>query len=267
MLSPLVRLPNYSSSGRDLSAQRRGPAYYLEAVLGEDRQHSPLEAPRRAAAEGSVPAAVADGEGLAKEWPMQIEGGCGDAARFPTGSLLDGNAELELQVLRASSVALSRGDQAEERVARRLDRAIDVPELGQSIGRVYRLDPPLIAELLFSEPDDRALREFPETVEADHVSGFVARDATDRSLDIAACVEVASGQCRIGFEEFSTDELSYLAAKAARPRKLVLDTAKETVPRFNALWRKREDALGLPARTIELIDSHVKRMPITGEAP
>jgi serine/threonine-protein kinase HipA len=41
------------------------------------------------------------------------------------------------------------------------------------------------------------------------------------------------------FTEFSKDELSYLAAKAKLPGKLVLDMALETVERFHAIWRTR----------------------------
>jgi serine/threonine-protein kinase HipA len=66
------------------------------------------------------------------------------------------------------------------------------------------------------------------------------------------------------FAEFSKDELSYLAAKAKLPGKLVVDTALETVERFYATWRRRKTELGLPQKTIGLIDEHIKRIPLAG---
>jgi serine/threonine-protein kinase HipA len=67
------------------------------------------------------------------------------------------------------------------------------------------------------------------------------------------------------FTEFSTDELSYLAAKAKLPNKLVLDTARETVERFHASWRTRKTGLGLPQKAIGIIDEHIRRIPLAAE--
>ena len=68
------------------------------------------------------------------------------------------------------------------------------------------------------------------------------------------------------FAEFSKDELAYLAAKAKLPGKLVMDTALETVERFHAVWRAGKSELGLPPKTIALIEEHIKRIPIaTGQ--
>ncbi len=64
------------------------------------------------------------------------------------------------------------------------------------------------------------------------------------------------------FADFSKDELSYLAAKAKLPGKLVLDTALETVERFHAAWRTHKTGLGLPQKTVGLIDEHIKRVPL-----
>jgi len=64
------------------------------------------------------------------------------------------------------------------------------------------------------------------------------------------------------FAEFSKDELSYLAAKAKLPGKLVLDTAMETVERFHEVWRARRSHMGLPQKAIALIDEHINRVPI-----
>jgi serine/threonine-protein kinase HipA len=64
------------------------------------------------------------------------------------------------------------------------------------------------------------------------------------------------------FTEFSNDELSYLAAKARLPEKLVMHIAAETVERFHATWQARKEELGLPAKTTGLIDHHIQSVPI-----
>lgn len=62
--------------------------------------------------------------------------------------------------------------------------------------------------------------------------------------------------------DLSYDELSYLAARAGLPRKLVLDTAKDTVKRFHGVWAAEKTHLGLSGKTIAIIESHVKRIPL-----
>jgi serine/threonine-protein kinase HipA len=64
------------------------------------------------------------------------------------------------------------------------------------------------------------------------------------------------------FAEFTKDELSYLAAKAKLPGKLVMDTGLETVEHFHKVWRARKADLGLPRETIGLIDEHIRRVPL-----
>ncbi len=61
--------------------------------------------------------------------------------------------------------------------------------------------------------------------------------------------------------EFSLDELAYLAGKARLPEKLVLDAARETVARFHQLWRT-EGRDRLPKELIEPIEAHVQTVPI-----
>jgi serine/threonine-protein kinase HipA len=62
--------------------------------------------------------------------------------------------------------------------------------------------------------------------------------------------------------DLSRDELAYLAAKARLPEKLVLDTAADTVTRFHEVWGQQKSHLGLPARTVEIIESHATRIPL-----
>lgn len=64
------------------------------------------------------------------------------------------------------------------------------------------------------------------------------------------------------FDEFSMDELTHLAAKARLPEKLILDTAAETVERFYDVWTKEKNNLALTKNMIEVIEGHLKKVPI-----
>lgn len=68
------------------------------------------------------------------------------------------------------------------------------------------------------------------------------------------------------FDEFDIDELTYLAAKARLPRKLVLDTARRTVERFMAVWNAEKSHLGLPAKSVTRIDAHLTTVPLVSES-
>jgi serine/threonine-protein kinase HipA len=65
-------------------------------------------------------------------------------------------------------------------------------------------------------------------------------------------------------DEFSLEELAYLAGKARLPKKIVLDTAKETVARFHELWRA-EGRSRLPKKLVAAVETHTKTVPIAGE--
>lgn len=64
------------------------------------------------------------------------------------------------------------------------------------------------------------------------------------------------------FAEMTNDELEHLAAKAAIPKKLVLDTAQETVARFHHHWQAEKHSLPMTKQVREAIDSHIKSLPI-----
>ena len=64
------------------------------------------------------------------------------------------------------------------------------------------------------------------------------------------------------FDEYSEDELTHLAARALLPKKLVLDTARETVALFHQHWRAEKTNLPLMAKVVEAIDAHLKTIPI-----
>lgn len=64
------------------------------------------------------------------------------------------------------------------------------------------------------------------------------------------------------FAHLTADELIYLAAKAGLPKKMVVDTASETVERFLAVWKQRKGELGLPDHAIALLDTHIGQIPL-----
>ena len=66
------------------------------------------------------------------------------------------------------------------------------------------------------------------------------------------------------FDEFTEDELSHLAAKAALPRKLVMDTARETIGLFMERWQKEKAHLPMSADVVEAVDRHLETLPIVG---
>ena len=69
------------------------------------------------------------------------------------------------------------------------------------------------------------------------------------------------------FTGFTLDELAHLSAKANLPRKLVLDTAKETVALFMERWRTEPANLPIRQNVVETIDKHLTTLPIvTGNA-
>jgi serine/threonine-protein kinase HipA len=46
------------------------------------------------------------------------------------------------------------------------------------------------------------------------------------------------------------------------PERLVLDTARETVALFHQHWRAEKTHLSLPANVVQVIDTHLKTIPI-----
>lgn len=64
------------------------------------------------------------------------------------------------------------------------------------------------------------------------------------------------------FDRFSVDELSHLAAKAQLPRKIVLDSASETVELFLQYWQSEKNNLPLSRGVVEAIETHLKTVPI-----
>ena len=66
------------------------------------------------------------------------------------------------------------------------------------------------------------------------------------------------------FAGYTFDELEHLSAKAALPRKLVVDTAKDTVASFMEQWNAEKSHLPMDRSVIETIDRHLETLPILG---
>ena len=64
------------------------------------------------------------------------------------------------------------------------------------------------------------------------------------------------------FTAFDEDEISHLAAKAALPKKMVLDVARETVSDFSSLWKREKDALPMLADVKAAIDELLPALPL-----
>lgn len=67
------------------------------------------------------------------------------------------------------------------------------------------------------------------------------------------------------FTGYTIDELEHLAAKAALPRKLVTDTAKETVAVFMEQWALEKSHLPMDKIVAETIDRHIEKLPIVAD--
>ncbi|KAA1183840.1 type II toxin-antitoxin system HipA family toxin [Rhizobium tropici] len=65
--------------------------------------------------------------------------------------------------------------------------------------------------------------------------------------------------------EFDRDELRHLAAKALLPEKLVIDTAAETVQRFQQVWEAEKRHLPFAATVAKAIDVHARTVPLYRE--
>ena len=64
------------------------------------------------------------------------------------------------------------------------------------------------------------------------------------------------------FDAFTSDELIHLAAKAALPEKMVLDTARETVALFHQHWANEKKNLPLESKIVSAIDAHLQNVPL-----
>jgi len=66
------------------------------------------------------------------------------------------------------------------------------------------------------------------------------------------------------WDQFSEDELSYLAAKAGLPERLVIATARATVEAFRESWAKTRAHLPLDRTIMETLDRQLEIIPLAG---
>jgi len=64
------------------------------------------------------------------------------------------------------------------------------------------------------------------------------------------------------FPEITEDEFIHLAAKAALPEKLVLDTVRETVNLFHEKWQSEKGNLPMTAKVRDAIEKHIETVPL-----
>lgn len=64
------------------------------------------------------------------------------------------------------------------------------------------------------------------------------------------------------FADYTIEELEHLAAKAALPRQLVLDSARETVALFMERWAREKHHLPMDEDVMLAIDKHLGTLPI-----
>ena len=65
--------------------------------------------------------------------------------------------------------------------------------------------------------------------------------------------------------ELSLEQLSYLAAKARLPEKLVLDTGKQTARRFLDTWQGGQIARETTPNVVDPINTLLDQIPLVGE--
>ena len=69
------------------------------------------------------------------------------------------------------------------------------------------------------------------------------------------------------FDAFSEDELVHMAARAHLPRRMGLDTARESVARFQERWQAGKSHLPLAFNLVEAVEAHIKQIPLAKPAP
>ena len=67
------------------------------------------------------------------------------------------------------------------------------------------------------------------------------------------------------FSDFSVDEMNHFATKAAIPKKLVMDVARQTIANFRDVWDREAANLPMSNAVRAAIEGHMKTVPIIEE--
>ncbi|WP_026759119.1 hypothetical protein [Sediminimonas qiaohouensis] len=85
-------------------------------------------------------------------------------------------------------------------------------------------------------------------------SPYIPGDATNMKISRAKV-----------FSAFSVDELEHLAVKAAIPKKMAINAAKETVQLFREHWEAEATNLPMSDEVRSAVEAHMKTVPILEE--
>jgi serine/threonine-protein kinase HipA len=64
------------------------------------------------------------------------------------------------------------------------------------------------------------------------------------------------------WNDVTSDELNWFAGKAHLPQKLVMDSAKEIVEKFQQMWPKEKTNLSFGEEVVQSIENHLKKIPL-----
>ncbi len=204
----------------------------------------------------------------------------------PATELIDvaaiGNLPNDVQMLKGKALAIERFD-------RRSDgSAVHTEDFAQVFGiypekKYSRASIVNIATVIAAEGDENDVREFIRRLVFNTLIGNADMHVKNWSLiypdrhhahlapaydfvstvpylpDEEAALKVNHSR---RFDAFSKDELAGLAGRAALPKALVLDQARETVERFQDSWRGARKDLPITNKVAAAIEAHLKTIPI-----
>lgn len=140
-----------------------------------------------------------------------------------------------------------------------------------------------LARVIAAEGDDQNIAEFIRRVTFNVLIGngdmhlknwsLIYRDRRRAELspayDLVSTISYIPGQQSAltfsrskAFTDYTQAELEHLANKAALPRQLVIDTAKETVALFMQRWEQEKHHLPMDSQVRLAIDKHLQTLPI-----
>jgi len=188
-----------------------------------------------------------------------------------------------------------RNVQGQAFAIRRFDRSVDGPVHVEDFAQIFDVYPDdkydkanyrNIANVIWIETGEAGLAEYIRRLifniligNADmHLKNWSVIYSDKRNAAIAPAYDLVSTIAFLPDETMALNfghskrwvdvtlaELEYLANKAELPRKLVLDTAKETAHRFQEVWAEEKRNLLLADHVRQVIDDHLTKIPLVNE--
>ena len=204
----------------------------------------------------------------------------------PATELVDvadiGNLPGEISRLKGKALAIKRFDRQSD------GSAVHIEDFAQVFGiypekKCQKASLMNIAAVIAAEGDETDVREFVRRLvfntligNADmHVKNWSLIYPDRRNAHLApaydfvatiACLPDEEAALKVNrskrFDAFTEDELAGLASRAALPKALVLDQARETVARFHDAWSEARKNLPITSEIASTIDAHLKTIPI-----